>query len=455
MKRRTPLQPGGVGADRQCAPPFAELLRLGVAALQANEPQRAAELFARAVAMQPDSGVAYCNLAVAQQLGDRYEEALASYAQAIAARPDSVEAHCNRGVALSQVGQPDAALESFDRALALRPGFPPAHYNKALALLLLGDLPSGWIEYEWRHHPLNGGSAAPSRFAQPQWLGEAPLNGKVVLLYAEQGLGDTLQFCRYVPLVAKLGARIILEVDAPLVSVLKDMPGVSAVLSRGTSRPAFDYHSPLLSLPLAFRTNLATVPAAERYLSVEADKVAAWRDRLGPKTRPRIGLAWSGNPVHYRDRHRNVPFELLARHLSPEFQYVSLQKDVRESDRRALDAQIAVMNVSSELGDFSDTAALCECMDLVISVDTSVAHLSAALGKRTFVLLPFYPDWRWMLRRRDSPWYPTVTLFRQAAIGDWTPVLLEAASAARELLRWVHEPTRGIGAVAFTGSALP
>jgi Tfp pilus assembly protein PilF len=432
MKRRIPPARPAPPAPA-VAPPFAQLMDLGVGALQANQPERAAQLFARAVALQPGSSLAHCNLAVAQQLADHYDEALASYAQAVAVGPNSFEAHCNRGVALTQVGQLANALASFERALVLRPDSPPAHYNKALALLLQGELAPGWLEYEWRHHRANGGRAGLRDFAQPLWLGQQPLQGRTILLHAEQGLGDTLQFCRYAPLVAQLGAQVTLEVDAPLVKLMRGLPDVYAVHPPVAPGPVWDFHCPLLSLPLAFRTTLATVPAMQRYLAADSDKITAWQARLGPKTRPRIGLAWSGGRAHYRDRHRSIPLALLASHLQGQFEYISLQKDVRESDQHALEAA-GIFNVATQLHDFSDTAALCECMDLVISVDTSVAHLSAALGRPTFILLPFYPDWRWMFGRTDSPWYPTVTLYRQGELGTWTPVVAEAIAAAHALL---------------------
>jgi hypothetical protein len=255
----------------------------------------------------------------------------------------------------------------------------------------------------------------------PQWLGKEPLAGKTVLLYSEQGLGDTLQFCRYVKLVADLGARVILEVQRPLVSLLAQLEGVSQTVAAGNTPPEADYCCPLLSLPLAFSTRLDSIPRAA-CLSVSAAQVARWQERLGEKTQLRVGLMWSGNAAYQADRNRSIRLADLIPQLPAEFQYVSLQKEVREIDRPSLQSNRAILNFAEEQQDFSDAAALCECMDLVLSVDTSVAHLSAALGRETWVMLPFSADWRWLLGRDDSPWYPSVKLYRQRSVGDWGSV---------------------------------
>jgi ADP-heptose:LPS heptosyltransferase len=224
-------------------------------------------------------------------------------------------------------------------------------------------------------------------------------------------------------MAASLGARVILEVQRPLVSLLAALEGASQWVATGDALPAFDHQCPLLSLPLAFKTTLDSIPSSTRYLSSDATKVAQWRARLGEQSKPRVGLVWSGRATHKGDRDRSIALADLIRHLPADFHYVSLQKDVRELDQQALRSNPAILTFQEDLNDFSDTAALCECMDVVISVDTSVAHLSGALGKRTWILLPFTPDWRWLMDRVDSPWYPTAKLYRQHRRGDWNGVL--------------------------------
>jgi len=273
--------------------------------------------------------------------------------------------------------------------------------------LLHGDFENGWLDYEWR--PKHRERHLP----QPRWRGFEPLAGKTILVYCEQGLGDTLQFCRYVQWLADLGAKVILEVQPRLTGLLSRLQGVSQLLAAGDPLPAFNYHCPLLSLPLAFKTALATIPTTPRYLSTDANRVSYWRAKLSEKAKIRIGLMWSGNPDNKRDRYRSIRLCELLQYLPAEFQYVSLQNEVREIDAETLHSSPQILNFAGEQRDFDDAAALCECMDLIISVDTSVAHLGGALGKETWILLSSTPDWRWLLDRTDSTWYPTAKLYRQ------------------------------------------
>jgi hypothetical protein len=269
------------------------------------------------------------------------------------------------------------------------------------------------------------------RLPQPLWLGEEPLAGKTILLRGEQGFGDILQFCRYVIPLAQSGARVILEVPRPLVGLLADLEGVSHIVVAGSALPDFDYYCPLMSLPLAFSTRIDNVPCPNSYLAADAAKVAEWRGRLGEHDVPRVGLVWSGNAANTDDRYRSLRLETLYRCLPKNLRYVCLQKEVREEDARTLKNCPEIFSFAEEWHDFSDTAALCECMDVVVSVDTSVAHLSAALGKRTWILLPYCPAWRWLLDRNDSPWYTSVRLFRQTAGEDWADVCERIAALLR------------------------
>jgi hypothetical protein len=320
-------------------------------------------------------------------------------------------------------------MAGYNRAIAIDPQFSDAQYNRALASLFLGDFDGGWRGYEWRWKNAQRLSIGdPRNFQQPLWLGQESIAGKRLLLYCEGGLGDTLQFCRYAALSAALGASVLLEVQPPLLDLLANLKGVSQLIAKGSPLPPFDYQCPLMSLPLAFKTTLDSIPAAPQYLHGDKIKVAHWRKRLGERKRPRVGLVWSGNPNNTIDPRRSIRLADWVARLPDEFQFISLQKDVRPMDEEILEASPWISRFDTELYDFSDTAGLCECLDLVISVDTSVAHLSGSLGLRTWVLLPFIPDWRWMLDRDDSPWYPTMKLYRQRAVGDWNEVFGRVAA---------------------------
>lgn len=364
----------------------------------------------------------------------RYEEALQTYDDVIAWEPALSEAHHNRAIVLADLNRIDEALDSYDKALALNPDFGLIHWNRGLMNLRRGELLAGWRDYEWRWDtPTIGVYQEKRDFAQPRWTGSEALEGKTILLFAEQGLGDTLQMVRYVEKVAALGARVILEVQPGLSRLLGDLPGVAQVIERSPSLPSFDFQCPLMSLPGAFQTTLASIPSADRYLKADPARVAQWQETLGPKTRPRIGLVWSGSTIHKGDRHRSIALSDFGALLSEHCEFISLQKEVRAADQAVLDTLPQLRHFGAQLGDMADTAALCELMDLVICVDTSVAHLAAALGKPVWILLPPIPDWRWMLERSDSPWYPSVTLYRQPAGASWQAVLEKVGADLHKL----------------------
>jgi len=395
---------------------------LGVIAYQREQYQRAADLIGKAIAINPDNAAYFSDRGLALQRLKQLDLALESYNKAIALNSDIPVIHLNRGNALKELRQLKAAVESYDNAIAIKPDYATAHWNKALEQLILGDFEKGWRSYEWRwreeHFP------SPRRnFPWQLWLGEEPLKGKTILLHSEQGLGDTIQFCRYVPLVAQLAGRVIFEVEWPLIPLVEQLEGVSQFVAKGQLLPAVDFHSPLLSLPLAFKTRLDTIPFTQKYLASDPLKVAAWELRLGPKIMPRIGLVWNGRADHQNDQLRSIKLLELTEYLPSGFQYVSLQKEVRPHDMETLELHPNIAYYGDELQDFADTAALCELMDVIISVDTSVAHLGGALGKSTWVLLPFIPDWRWLLDRNDSLWYQSARLYRQEVEDDWSGVL--------------------------------
>lgn len=376
----------------------------------------------RCIALRPNDDVALVNKGNALLSQREFESAVDAYDQAISVKPDVAAYHNNKGNAFLGMKQTRRALDAYGRAIEVDPLEKDAHFNRAICHLLVGELEAGFEEYEWRWQTEDLAASAPS-FTQPAWRGEQPLAGKRILLYCEQGLGDTIQFVRYARLVGEMGAHVILVVQAPLLNLLRGLDGRGELIPNGAPVPAFDYHCPLLSLPHAFGTGLKNIPASERYIAVDGDLVRHWQARLGKPKGKRIGLAWSGRPEHKNDENRSLRLEQLLAALPQGPDYVCLQKELRECDKAVLASRPDIRFFGDELRDFADTAALCENLDLVISVDTSVAHMAAAIGKPTWILLPFVPDWRWMLDREDSPWYPSVRLFRQSAPGDWAGVM--------------------------------
>jgi tetratricopeptide (TPR) repeat protein len=389
--------------------------------------QESLAAFDRAIALKPDYAEAYNNRGNALLELNRLAEAVAGYDRALVLKPDFADALVNRGSALHHLGRNDEALASFDRAIALDPELAEAHWNKALSCLSLGDFERGWQGYEWRWK--RDSELKARDFAQPQWRGE-DLHGKTVLLHAEQGFGDTIQMIRYLPMVIAKDGKVVLEIPDDLRPLIGRVDGVTAIVRRGEPLPPFDVHCPLMSLPLASGTTLDTIPAPVPYLQAPAERVSSWRIRLAGTKAPRVGLVWSGKPTHKNDRNRSIPLALLVPLLqTPRVTFVSLQKDTREADRVAL-GSVPLLCLDDALSDFADTAAVIAALDLVIAVDTAVAHLAGALGKPLWLLLPAIGDWRWLQSRADSPWYPSARLFRQPQIGDWPGAL---ADVAREL----------------------
>jgi Flp pilus assembly protein TadD len=358
----------------------------------------------------------------------RLLEAIAQFDHVLSLQPNNVVALNERGSALAQIGRFDEALASFAKALALNPRYAEAHFNEALCLLLHGDLARGLEKYEWRWEIA---SARPHKrnLQQPRWTGREDLAGKTILLYAEQGFGDTIQFCRYVPLLQARGARVILEVQQQLRGLLEAAFEQATVIVKDDPLPNFDMHCPLLSLPLAFETRLNTVPPIATYLRAPSPSIMDQTcDRL------RIGLVWSGSLTNINGRNRSMSLTALLPLLKLKAPFVSLQKDVRAEDAKVLRAHSELLHVGDELFNFADTAEKIADLDLVISIDTSVAHLAGSMGKPVWVLLPFVPDWRWLLDREDSPWYPTARLFRQDDSRTWDGVVARLAGALQAFI---------------------
>ena len=389
-----------------------------------GRPEDALASYDRALAIAPDFVEALNNRGNVLQRLERHQDAVTCYERALALNRDFPEVLNNLGRSLAYMGRHQEALANTTRAVALKPSYIDAQWNEGLLLLRLGDFHRGWEQYELRFKRGEGLKKLRT-FSKPVWLGESPVTGKTILVHFEQGLGDTIQMARYTRLLAEQGARVIFEVQPPLKSLLAQLgsPGIQ-VIGFGDAMPEFDLYCPLMSLPLAFRTEPNTIPPATPYLTVPADRIVHWNERLPKHKGLRVGLVWSGNANHGDDGNRSVALARVASLFdTPNVQFISLQKELREADAQLLAQDLRVADLGREFGDFHDTAAAVAALDLVISVDTSVAHLAGALGKPVWVLLPFCPDWRWLLDRDDSPWYPTARLFRQPGIGDWESVM--------------------------------
>lgn len=391
--------------------------------------QDAADSYRQAIALEPANADAHHNLGISLIQLRQHEAAIASLDKAIALKPGFADAWVNRALAYHELRQREAALENYHQAIALRPGFRIAHRNLSHLHLLYGAYEKGWEEFEWRSRG-DDGEPMKNRFIQPQWLGQESLAGKTILLHSEQGLGDTIQFCRYAKLVAELGASVILEVQRPLARLLAGLDGVSMLVTKDSVLPPFDFHCPLMSLPFAFRTRLDTIPAPNGYLKADAGKIEEWRSRLGNRSKPRIGLVWSGNPVQKNNHNRSVPLATFLGLLDSRFEYVCLQKEPKAADQEILAVHPEIRRF--ELDDLADTAALCELLDIVISVDTSVAHLAGALGRPVWIPLGFNADWRYLLDRADCPWYASARLYREDRLKGWPEVV---ANIRADLIR--------------------
>ncbi len=416
----------------------------GIALHHLHRYAEALESYAEAIRLRPDYAEAYSNRGVVLYELLRYAEALESYAAAIRLKPDYAEAYVNQGNALKGAMRYAEALGSYAEAIRLRPDYAEARVNASLLQLLMGDFREGWAGYalRWRTPQLQ---AFTRHFPQPLWTGQFPLSGRTILLHAEQGLGDTIQFCRYVPMVAALGAKVVLEVQAGLVGFLGQLRGVVQVVRQGDGLPPFDCHCPLMSLPLAFGTTLESIPSPGPYLAADPRRVERFARLLGPRKHPRIGLVWSGGhrpdqpELYVVNGHRNIPFDRIAGLAMEGIEFVSLQKgEPAESEclARRMDLWPSgnMVVLTDRLHDFADTAGLVANLDLVIAVDTSVAHLAAAMGRPVWLLSRFDGCWRWLLDRDDSPWYGSVRIYRQERPGDWDGVLRRVARRMRELV---------------------
>jgi tetratricopeptide (TPR) repeat protein len=409
---------------------------LGLALAEERRLAEAAVVLHQALRLRPRAAEAHNNLGmVLAELG-RFAEAETCYQEALRRNPRYADAHNNLGSTYKEQGRTEEALASYQIALWLEPDGPSAHWNRSLALLQAGDFERGWPEYEWRwRRP----KTPPRRLPQPVWDG-ATLAGKALLIHPEQGLGDTLQFIRYAPLVQRQGATVLVECPGFLHPLLSRCPGIDRLVAEGQPLPPFDCHAPLLSLPHLVGTTLATIPAEVPYLFADEERVRRWAAKLVPLGGFRVGIVWQGNRHHQWDHFRSFPVEHFAALAEvPGVRLVSLQKGPGADQLRRLAGRFPVTELDSERdaasAAFMDTAAVMKGLDLVVTADTSIAHLAGGLGVPVWVALSAVSDWRWLLKRSDSPWYPTMRLFRQTTLGDWEGVFERMAGALQRLVR--------------------
>lgn len=377
--------------------------------------------YKEAIKINPKYAAAYSSISnILLRMGN-YEEAIQFANSSIGLEPNSSMAHNDLGVLYLKICSIDSAISSFNKSIEMDASNPEPYFNKAQALLLSGNFKQGWRLFEYRWETLANKAFKPILKALPLTNFD-DLKNKTILLQAEQGFGDTIQFSRYVPIVAGLGANVILQVPKGLKTLFFWLEKSISVISDEDELPKFDYYCPLMSLPLIYNTNLDKIPDVNFGYIVDDCKRTHWIQKIGIKTKPRVGIAWSGNPSHSNDYNRSIELANFMSLMPNDFEFISLQKNIKDRDLDVVQLN-QIKHFGGDLADFTDTATLCDLVDVVISVDTSVAHLSASMQKPTWVLLPFSPDWRWLLDREDSPWYPSVKLYRQNSLGDWKTVL--------------------------------
>jgi tetratricopeptide (TPR) repeat protein len=388
----------------------------------------------RAIKLKPDHASAYYNRGTVLFDLNRIEEALPDLNKAVALNPNHAESLLNRGSALRELKRLEEALADFDGAIALKPDLVDAFWNRGLVRLLLGRYQEAWPDYEWRWHGVQ--ASERETLYRRQWSGKTDIRGKTILLHCEQGLGDTIMAARYIRDVAATGAHVVVEAPLQLEPLLSTFKGTAEIVTKGRTPPRFDLHCPMMSLPAAFATTVQTIRAPVPYLSVPSSHADKWTRLLPRSDKKRVGVFWAGNPMHREDQKRSIGLRHLLPLLSRrDLQLFSLQKELREDDADLLRLNPHVTPLGEVIDSLSDTAAIIAALDLVISVDALAAHLAGALAKPVWILLPFVPDWRWLLDREDSPWYPTARLFRQSKRGDWTSVLARVEQAIDSFVR--------------------
>jgi Tfp pilus assembly protein PilF len=409
----------------------ATLNNVAVALQALGMPREAAASLRIALRIKPDYAEAHSNLGNSLKEEGNLEAAVACYRRAIEIDPSYFDAYNNLGNGLRAQGHLAESVACYEKALELKPDNPEMHLNRALAWLHMGDFERGWREYEWR---LKCRAYAIPPIAAPRWDG-SPLAGQPILLYADHGFGDTIQFIRYAPMVRERGGHVIVACQKPIARLLASCPGVEQVVPEGSLLPEFTVHAPLMSLPLAFETRLSSVPARIPYLSADAALVSHWHAELGSLPSFKIGVAWQGNPTYRRDRERSFRLaELEPVAKTSGAQLISLQRIHGLEQLGEVQSRFAVTGIGEKLNDFMDTAAAMRSIDLIITPDTSLGHLAGALGVPIWLALSFAADARWLQTRSDSPWYPSMRLFRQERWGDWAPVFEQMAAELPRLM---------------------
>ena len=407
---------------------------LGTLLLQLEKHNEGVAVLKQSLKIHPQQPDVFYNLGVELQKHTKLEEALDVYNQALKLNPNDINTLLNSGNTLKDLKRFDEAIVQYDQAVKLEPKLAAAYWNKSLIKILKGEYEEGWRLYEWGWQA--GERKSTHQFGQPTWLGEQSLNGKTIPIFQEQGLGDFIQFCRYIPLLETMGANVLVDAPIALRSILSTLNANVGFIEEGYDQVSVDMICPVMSLPFAFKTTLESIPSQAPYLFANQNKKIEWKKRLGNKIKPRIGIVWSGSMTNKIDLNplsrRNIPLDQLKPIFELPLEFHALQKEFRPEDLVALEKINNLQVHEQNLNDFSDTAALIEEMDLVISVCTSVAHLSGAMDHPTWVLLPYSPDYRWMLDRSDSPWYPSIRLFRQAEIKDWSQIIDQVTKSLLE-----------------------
>ena len=400
------------------------LYQSGIISSQKDKHDEAISRFEKLLEIEPARHEALFGLGVALGAVDRTKEAIDCYRKVLQIAPDHVYALNNLGLLLKEQGEIEQAMDTYRKAIEISPDLAGPHWNLSHVLLLAGNLQVGWKEFEWRLRKVDWQTANLRPCKVPLWHGES-LAGKSLFIHDEQGLGDTIQFVRYLPMVKALGGNTIFETQEALIGLFKDFPGIDRLISQsadGVLPTDMDFYVPLLSLPAIFNTTLDTIPNTVPYLHADADKTRYWRERLkGPEFK--VGIVWAGGPKLRNDLNRSCrlsQFEPLAKIIGVRVNGIQKGKAAEQVDD--LRAGVEMVNYGPDLEDFTDTMGLIENLDLIISVDTAVAHLAGAMGKPVWILIPFSPDWRWFLKRSDTSWYPSMKIYRQKNKGDWASV---------------------------------
>jgi tetratricopeptide (TPR) repeat protein len=410
---------------------FRALIARGIALGQTSQFNAAFDDFSLASKIRPNCAEAFYNRGVVHEKLHQFTSAIKDYSIAIKLNPHDHKAYNNRGVARRESECFDAALKDFDKCVEINPNFAEGYYNKSLTLLSVGNLEEGFKLYEYRWKTAHF-QPQIRNFSQPLWLGDKDLTGKTILLHSEQGLGDSIQFCRYIKFFENIKCRVLLEIEQPLMSLMQSLLPNECIIEKGSPLPKFDCQCPLMSLPYAFRTVVNNIPLKYPYLTAHQNRIEHWQKLLNRGNKPIVGIAWRGNPNHVNDLRRSARLIELLNFLSKDFEWISLEKFPTDEEKCLINETEHIKQFSDKIVDFADTAALCRAIDAVISVDTSVAHLAASVGSQTHLLIRSCADWRWFQHTNRSPWYNSMRLHRKPPNTSWSEPLQKATEQIRD-----------------------